>query len=107
MNVRCEYKNRELFVVLPNEIDHHSAAYVREEIDRELYKYCPKRVFIDLSGVEFMDSSGIGLVLGRYAKITALGGELKLCDPAPRTEEILRLAGIDRMIPIEKGVKRV
>lgn len=107
MNVKCEIKDKILYVSLTGEIDHHSAVGIRNEIDREIYKRAPKCVILELSGVDFMDSSGLGLILGRYSKLSALGADLKIADPSPKTEEILRLAGIDRMIPIEKGVKRV
>ena len=52
-----------------------------------------------------MDSSGLGLILGRYTKINLLGGVLKVANPSDRIEEMLILAGTDKLIPIEKGVK--
>ena len=80
---------------------------MREEIDREIYKYQPSTVIMDLSAVEFMDSSGLGLILGRYTKVNMLGGVLKVANPTERIEDMLLMAGTDKLIPIEKGVKFV
>lgn len=107
MNTQIEYSNKTLFVRLSGDIDHHSAKYIREDIDKELYKYQPETMIIDLSSVEFMDSSGLGLILGRYTKINILGGILKVANPSEKIEEILLLAGVDKLIPIEKGVKYI
>ena len=107
MNTQIEYSNKTLFVRLSGDIDHHSAKYIREDIDKELYKYQPETMIIDLSSVEFMDSSGLGLILGRYTKINMLGGILKVANPSEKIEEILLLAGVDKLIPIEKGVKYI
>lgn len=107
MNTRIEYSNRNLYIRLNGDIDHHSAKNIREDIDRALYKYTPETVIIDLSAVEFMDSSGLGLILGRYTKINLLGGILKVANPSPKIEEILKMAGADKLIPIEKGVKYI
>ncbi len=105
MNTKIDYSNNTLYVRLNGDIDHHSAKYIREDIDRELYKYQPATMIMDLSAVEFMDSSGLGLILGRYSKINLLGGVLKVANPSERIEEMLILAGTDKLIPIEKGVK--
>ncbi len=105
MNTEITYANRTLYVRLTGDIDHHSAKYIREDIDRDLYKYQPDTVIMDMSSVEFMDSSGLGLILGRYSKVNMLGGILKVANPTPKIEEILTMAGTDKLIPIEKGVK--
>ncbi len=105
MKTQINYSNETLYVKLNGDIDHHSAKYIREEIDRELYKYQPSTMIMDLSNVDFMDSSGLGLILGRYTKINMFGGVLKVANPSERIEEMLIMAGTDKLIPIEKGVK--
>lgn len=107
MNVKTDFSNDTLFVSLYGDVDHHSAKYMREDIDREIYKYQPKEVILDLENVDFMDSSGLGLILGRYTKVNLFGGILKVANPSEKSEQILRMAGADKLIPIEKGVKRV
>lgn len=101
--VTCEisYHNGALRVNLIGEIDHHSARTVREEIDKELFFYRAKVVLMDLSGIDFMDSSGLGLILGRYTKVIELGGKLKLLNPSTNVMKILELAGTEKIIPIE------
>lgn len=92
-----------LSVRIEGEVDHHSAVSLREEVDREILEVRPKRLELDLSGVSFMDSSGIGLIMGRYNLMKELEGELVVAKTGPATERILRLAGLDRMVQINDG----
>ena len=91
-----------LVIRITGEIDHHSAVEMRKGIDGEIFEKKPARLILDLSAVDFMDSSGLGLVLGRYASIQKVGGELVVLNPSERVMKILRLAGAERMIKIEK-----
>ena len=91
-------------IISPNgEIDHHSARSLRERIDNEMYSNRPSVMILDLSGIDFMDSSGLGLIMGRYALMQKIGGELSLISPNERIMKILKLAGLDRIIKIEEG----
>ena len=92
-----------LYFRLPGEIDHHSAPYIREQMDKDLYFFRPQRVILALDGIDFMDSSGLGLILGRYTKIRDLQGVLEIEDPTPQIEKILKLAGVNRLIPVKKS----
>ena len=85
------------------EIDHHSAADIRKGIDCEIYEHRPQKLILDMSAVDFMDSSGLGLIMGRYALMQRIGGELCLKSPNERVMKILKLAGLDRIIKIEEG----
>ncbi|MBQ8207547.1 MAG: anti-sigma factor antagonist [Clostridia bacterium] len=96
-----EEKDR-MTVVLSGEIDHHSAVSVRHEIDDMLMFTRPKKLIIDLSCVDFMDSSGLGLIMGRYSLMEKLGGETVIRNPSERVKKILSLAGMERIIRIEK-----
>jgi len=84
------------------EIDHHSARTLRERIDSELYENRPVLLILDLSGIDFMDSSGLGLLLGRWQKARELGCEMRLKGCSERTMRILELAGAQRLFTIEK-----
>lgn len=99
-----EYKNDKLYVSLSGEIDHHSAVLVREYVDRQMMKYRPKALVLNLSGVSFMDSSGLGLVLGRCALGEEIGTHLCICGANARIMKILSMAGVDRIknITIDK-----
>jgi stage II sporulation protein AA (anti-sigma F factor antagonist) len=104
--VRCEFENKILTVFLSGEIDHHSASDVREEIDRNIFFYRPKKVVFDLSEIGFMDSSGLGLILGRYTKVKDLGGEMAIENPSEEILKILRLAGADKLFGLDARNKK-
>lgn len=74
MQLEKNRRGRELRVVLSGELDHHNAAIIREEVDREL-DGSVKLLTLDMSGITFMDSSGIGVVLGRYRRMSGKRGE--------------------------------
>lgn len=96
----------ELTVRISGEIDHHSAVRVRGEIDERIMRLRPKRTVMELSGIEFMDSSGLGLIMGRYQKMRAIGGDLCVRDPNERVVRIFKLAGLERIIKIEEKEKK-
>ena len=91
-----------LTVRLSGEIDHHSAVAVRSEIDGMIAELHPERLSLDLSGIDFMDSSGIGLIMGRYARMKAVGGELVILKPNSRVRRIFEMAGLERIVRIEE-----
>ena len=97
-----ELTDNELKIKLRGEIDHHSAAAVRVSIDEMIRSHAPQRLTLDMSGVDFMDSSGLGLIMGRYTLMQSLGGEVCVLDPSPATERIMNLAGMERIINIKK-----
>ena len=90
-----------LKIKLRGEIDHHSAVAVRSSIDDMIKRKRPAEVVIDMSAVDFMDSSGLGLIMGRYAVVKELGSAFCVLDPNPRIEKIMRLAGMERIVPIK------
>ena len=100
-----ERREQELTLTLFGEIDHHSAVRVRTEMDALLYELRPARVVLDLSHIELMDSSGLGLIMGRYALLQRIGGELILRRPHERLVKIFELAGLQRMVRIETEPK--
>ena len=89
-----------LTATLHGEIDHHSAASVRGEIDTALFKHRPQKLQIDLAGVGFMDSSGLGLILGRAALCRELGAHLSLLHPGERIMRVFRVVGLERLTHI-------
>lgn len=101
-----EVKGREglLMIRLSGEVDHHSARPLREELDRLILQKQPRRLVLDLSAIEFMDSSGLGLLMGRLRLMQELRGVMVLENPNPRIRKILRLAGMERFFEID-GVK--
>jgi len=105
-SILCEKTADKLIIRIPGEIDHHSAKALREEIDRAIFYHRPQTLVLSLSEVSFMDSSGLGLILGRLARIQELGGELVIADPNLQVMKILRLAGLEKKIRIERSERK-
>ncbi|MBQ5544422.1 MAG: STAS domain-containing protein [Clostridia bacterium] len=97
MPVILESSDGELTVLIQGEIDHHTAAALREEIDRAVDSLKPEVLALDFSGVGFMDSSGIGLIMGRFQNVRAYGGTLRVVNPPPMVARMMRLAGMGRL----------
>ena len=100
--ITYEERGETLVVHIGGEIDHHSAVCVRTEIDESIIAKKPTRVLLELSGVDFMDSSGLGLIMGRFALQKRCGGTLAVLDPSPAVMKMIKLAGMDRMLSILK-----
>ena len=90
------FQNGERLVVrISGEVDHHTARPLREKIDREAFLLRPRILVIDLSGVGFMDSSGIALILGRVEVAAELGGVVHIVGAPPQVKKLIRLSGIE------------
>ena len=102
MNV--EIKNypsaRTLVAEICGDIDHHTAKYFRGEIDKAIRSHNPLTLILDYSQVTFMDSSGIGLVMGRYRIMSEMGGEVIVASPPAYIRKVLQLAGMHRLTKI-------
>ncbi len=90
-----------LTVRIRGEIDHHTAVSIRKGVDELLYERRPRKLILDLSAVSFMDSSGLGLIMGRLALMRELEGELMVWNPGREIRTILRLAGMEKLVRIE------
>ena len=90
-----------LAAYLTGEIDHHAAQALRREIDAQIDARMPDLLTMDFSGVTFMDSSGIGLVMGRFRLMQETGGKVILQNlPAP-LRKVMKLAGLDKLAEIQ------
>ena len=83
---------------ITGEIDHHSARWLRMDIDTAISDKSPKKLYLDFSGVSFMDSSGVGLVMGRYKNMREWGGSVSLINTPEYIEKVMSLAGMDRLL---------
>jgi stage II sporulation protein AA (anti-sigma F factor antagonist) len=106
MSVKTEFNEEILFCRLNGEIDHHTALPIRLDIDERIEACRPQTVILDFSNVTFMDSSGIGLVMGRYKILNELGGTLEVTGLSDNSYKVMRLAGLDRIANIKKGVNK-
>lgn len=94
-----------LMVKMPEEIDHHNSAYISERADRYILKKEVMHVIFDFESTKFMDSSGIGIIMGRYRKIAMLGGKVFAIHADRQVRKILYVSGMNRVIEImdERG----
>lgn len=106
MAIRIEPADEIITVYIIGDIDHHTAKEMREEIDATVERLKPHTLFLDFKDVTFMDSSGIGLVMGRYRLMSLLGGEVKLSNVSSHLQRVMRLAGLDRLAVIENGGRK-
>lgn len=100
MSVSIVTKGEVVTAYLSGEIDHHTAAEMRTEIDNSVEEHKPTLLVLDFKNVSFMDSSGIGLVMGRYKTISELDGELAIINTSPGIGKVMRLAGMERLAKI-------
>lgn len=98
-----DYKKetRTLTLRVTEEIDQHTADRIRRKLDSEIEIYSPRKVVFDFNGIEFMDSSGIGMVLGRYKLIKMLGGTFEIINVNKRLKRIFDMSGVSRIIDIK------
>lgn len=107
MPVTIEQSEGVVTAYLSGEIDHHNARPIREEIDRATELTLPQMLVLDFRDVTFMDSSGIGLVMGRYKLMQQIGGELHVTATSPQITRVMKLAGMDRLAVMDKGREKV
>ena len=94
-----------LIVNLHGEIDQYAAAQLKEAIDIELENSPKKNLIFDLKEVSLMDSSGIGLIVGRYKRISTIGGKLLLCNANESVFKMLDLSGILKVVKLYDTLK--
>ncbi|MBR2876370.1 MAG: STAS domain-containing protein, partial [Clostridia bacterium] len=96
-------KNDSLFAFIKGEIDHHTAPGIREAIDDALSSAeTVKLLVLDFSEVSFMDSSGVGLVMGRYRYAVTLGKKLRIENLDERNYKIMMMSGISKIAEVNK-----
>ena len=100
MKVYSAYQDGRLTVYLQGELDHHRVKDSMESIERLLDQYLPRDCALELSGLSFMDSSGIALILKLYRRQRQSGGRAWVENPAEQPMRVLEASGIERLIPI-------
>lgn len=105
MQVEFTADTGQLTACLVGELDHHGAGEIRERIDSAILQQHCRQLVLDLSRLTFMDSSGIGLIMGRYRLVLSLGGQLTVTGMTPRIEDMLRMAGLEKLPIWEKQEK--
>lgn len=105
--MRYQVQENCLTIFLPSELDHHNAEEIRKNADALIEQHQIKCVIFDFADTNFMDSSGIGVIMGRYKLIYLLGGEVWAVNTNERMKKILTMSGVTRIIQIYEEEKSV
>lgn len=98
MRISLNTRDKLLIVNFNGELDHHSAEEIRKEIDKVYFEKRLKSIVLDLKNLNFMDSSGIGLIMGRYKNVLDNDGKLYIINVSSRVEKILKMSGILKIV---------
>ena len=100
MNIKYDEKDKQLTLEITEEIDHCEVEKIRRKADYEIERYIPRKVVFDFNKVTFMDSAGIGMLLGRYKLTKLLGGTLEAINVNESVRKIFNMSGIHKIIKI-------
>lgn len=109
MQIQYNSNSKTLTAFLDGEIDHHCAVDIRMEIDLKIRELAPEKLILDYGDVTFMDSSGIGLIMGRHKLIQSLGGCIEVKNVPDKLYKVVRLSGIEKLGKVsvkERGVTK-
>ena len=98
MELQVKSADRNLLLEMKGELDHHGARNALRELELSIDAALPKKLVLDLAGVTFMDSSGIGVLAGRYRKISCFGGKVYVIHANRRIRKILEMSGIGDIV---------
>ena len=101
--VTIKTEKKTVTAVLSGEIDHHSAPPIRQAVDEAVIVFEPEELVLDFGLVSFMDSSGIGLVMGRYRLLEDMKCKLSVINLSPHAFKVMKLAGLDEIANLTKG----
>ena len=104
MQLNWKKRGHVLYASLEGELDQHSASDLRDKLNLLIEDKAVTRIEFELSGVTFMDSSGIGVLLGRYRALAARGGGMNVTGANRSIERILRMSGVYRLCTKEDAV---
>ena len=102
VNINFDREDKQLVVEITEEIDHHVAEKIRRKVDNEITRYMPRKTIFDFSRVSFMDSAGIGMIIGRYKMMKLIGGEMEIVNISPNVKRILEMSGISKIISMKE-----
>lgn len=100
MNISTAFSAGRLTIYLAGELDHHEARGAIHSIDELLDEYLPRDCVLDMSGLNFMDSSGIALIIRMSRRMKMLGGRAWIENPAKQPLRVIDASGIDRLVPV-------
>ena len=102
MEISCEVIKNTLWVKISGELDLNTAETLRLKLSNALDKSGARHMVCDFAGVTFIDSSGLGVLLGRYRQLAAVGGTISINNVRPQVYKLLEFSGLNKIINIEK-----
>lgn len=99
MQIKSKIYDHTLYILLCGELDEHTAIYTRQMLDKMLDKITFNQVIFDLSELSFMDSTGIGVLIGRYKKLKSNQIPIYICNPNAHIERIFEISGLYEIMP--------
>ena len=105
MEDRIKKRGNQLIVYVPKELDHHFAEQITPQVDKELDKGLIKQLVFDFSETGFMDSSGIGLIMGRYKKLQE-NGSISIAGANDSIQRIILISGLHKLVHTCKDVSQ-
>ena len=100
MILKYEEKDKQLMVKITEEIDHHLTEKIRRNVDYEIQRRMPRKVILDFNSVLFMDSAGIGMIIGRYKTCITYGGTMEIHNVNSKIKKILDMSGVSKIVPV-------
>ena len=102
MSIKITSTPVRITIEISGEIDHHNAAVFRIEADEAIQALLAPNVRFDFGEVTFMDSSGIGFILGRYKIVESYGGNIEVINLSQRNYSMMQLAGLEKLVTLKK-----
>ncbi len=102
METSYQEKDKLLIFEITEEIDHHTTEKIRRKMDHEITRYMPRKIMFNFNQVTFMDSAGIGMLMGRYKLAKMLGSKVELMKIQPSVRKVLEMSGVLKIIPLSQ-----
>lgn len=93
-------EDKQLIFKMEEDIDECTVQKIRRKADYEIERYMPRKVIFDFNKVSFMDSAGIGMIIGRYKTANMLGGVVEMTNVKPSIKKIFEMSGVLKIIPV-------
>ena len=106
LQIELESNRKTLIVRLKGELDHHTAEAVKVKLEHAIEHEQITHIILSLKDLNFMDSSGLGVILGRYKQVTAKGGKMVVCDISPAIHRLFEMSGLFKILAIHKNERQ-
>ena len=106
LHIETERSRRTLIVRLAGELDHHTAETVKVKMEEALQEESTVNVILSLKNLTFMDSSGLGVILGRYKQVIAKGGKMIVCDVHPSVHRLFEMSGLFKIVTVRDNERQ-